>query len=147
MTICRQWAWKPNDDMKSFKQCIQTLVRVVGGDGNLLFNVGPMPDGRVEPRQGARLRQMGAGRGKGRGRAVGEWLGGAEETIADWDGVELDADKEAGGREHYACIARETARALEATRADLTAEAPASRAGTCGGPRSRCSSDRQIVPR
>ncbi len=59
MTICRQWAWKPNDQMKSLKQCIQTLVSVVGGDGNLLFNVGPMPDGRIEPRQVERLREMG----------------------------------------------------------------------------------------
>lgn len=59
MTICDQWAWKPNDRMKSFRQCIQTLVRVVGGDGNLLFNVGPMPDGRIEPRQVDRLREMG----------------------------------------------------------------------------------------
>ena len=60
MTICRQWAWKPNDQMKSFKQCIQTLVKTVGGDGNLLFNVGPMPDGRIEPRQVERLKEMGA---------------------------------------------------------------------------------------
>jgi alpha-L-fucosidase len=60
MTICRQWAWKPNDKMKSLKQCIDTLVRVVGGDGNLLFNVGPMPDGRIEPRQVERLKEMGA---------------------------------------------------------------------------------------
>ncbi len=59
MTICRQWAWKPNDQMKSAKECIQTLLRTVGGDGNLLFNVGPMPDGRIEPRQVERLRQMG----------------------------------------------------------------------------------------
>jgi alpha-L-fucosidase len=59
MTICRQWAWKPNDKMKSLKQCIDTLVRVVGGDGNLLFNVGPMPDGRIEPRQVTRLKEMG----------------------------------------------------------------------------------------
>jgi len=59
MTICRQWAWKPNDQMKSLTQCIQTLVKTVGGDGNLLFNVGPMPDGRIEPRQVERLRQMG----------------------------------------------------------------------------------------
>jgi alpha-L-fucosidase len=59
MTICRQWAWKPDDQMKSFKQCIQTLVSVVGGDGNLLFNVGPMPDGRIEPRQVDRLKEMG----------------------------------------------------------------------------------------
>lgn len=59
MTICRQWAWKPNDKMKSLKECIHTLVTVVGGDGNFLFNVGPMPDGRIEPRQVERLREMG----------------------------------------------------------------------------------------
>jgi alpha-L-fucosidase len=60
MTICRQWAWKPNDRMKSTKECIQTLLQTVGGDGNLLFNVGPMPDGRIEPRQVERLKEMGA---------------------------------------------------------------------------------------
>ncbi len=59
MTICRQWAWKPDDQMKSLAECLQTLVKVVGGDGNLLFNVGPMPDGRIEPRQVERLREMG----------------------------------------------------------------------------------------
>ena len=60
MTICRQWAWKPNDEMKSLRECIQTLVLCAGGDGNLLFNVGPMPDGRIEPRQVRRLQEMGA---------------------------------------------------------------------------------------
>ncbi|MHC4765370.1 MAG: alpha-L-fucosidase [Planctomycetota bacterium] len=60
MTICRQWAWKPNDTMKSLKECIHALVRTVGGDGNFLFNVGPMPEGRIEPRQVERLREMGA---------------------------------------------------------------------------------------
>jgi alpha-L-fucosidase len=60
ITICRQWAWKPNDDMKSLKECLQTLVLCAGGDGNLLFNVGPMPDGRIEPRQVDRLKEMGA---------------------------------------------------------------------------------------
>jgi alpha-L-fucosidase len=59
MTICRQWAWKPDDEMKSLKQCIQTLVQTAGGDGNLLFNVGPMPTGEIEPRQVERLKEMG----------------------------------------------------------------------------------------
>jgi alpha-L-fucosidase len=59
MTICRQWAWKPNDKLKSRQECLQTLLRVVGGDGNLLLNVGPMPDGRIEPRQVERLKEMG----------------------------------------------------------------------------------------
>ena len=60
MTLCRQWAWKPNDEMKSLDECLRTLVRCAGGDGNLLFNVGPMPDGRIEPRQAERLQEMGA---------------------------------------------------------------------------------------
>jgi alpha-L-fucosidase len=60
MTICRQWAWKPNDDMKSLKQCLQTLITCAGGDGNLLFNVGPTADGIIEARQVERLKEMGA---------------------------------------------------------------------------------------
>ena len=59
MTICRQWAWKPNDQLKSLKECLHVLIYTAGGDGNLLLNVGPMPDGRIEPRQVERLREIG----------------------------------------------------------------------------------------
>ncbi len=59
ITICNQWAWKPNDGMKSLKQCLHTLITCAGGNGNLLFNVGPMPTGEIEPRQVERLKQMG----------------------------------------------------------------------------------------
>ena len=59
ITLCEQWAWKPNDKLKSLKQCVQTLVRTAGGDGNLLLNVGPMPTGEIEPRQVARLTELG----------------------------------------------------------------------------------------
>ncbi len=59
ITICNQWAWKPDDRMKSLQECLETLVRCAGGDGNLLLNVGPMPDGRIEPRQVKRLEEMG----------------------------------------------------------------------------------------
>lgn len=59
MTICEQWAWKPNDKMKSLRTCIETLVKVAGGNGNLLFNVGPRPDGTIEPEQVTRLKEMG----------------------------------------------------------------------------------------
>ena len=59
MTIASQWAWKPNDATKTLEQCLQTLIRTNGGDGNLLFNVGPMPDGRIEPLQVERLKEMG----------------------------------------------------------------------------------------
>ena len=60
MTICHQWAWKPDDKMKSLEECIHTLIRTNGGDGNLLFNVGPQPDGLIEARQVERLKEMGA---------------------------------------------------------------------------------------
>lgn len=69
ITICKQWAWKPDDILKSFEECIHTLARVVGGDGNLLLNVGPMPDGRIEQRQVDRLRE------------IGDWLGSYGESI------------------------------------------------------------------
>ena len=59
MTIGEQWAWKPNDKLKSKKECIHTLLQTIGGDGNLLFNVGPMPDGRIEDRQLVILKEMG----------------------------------------------------------------------------------------
>jgi alpha-L-fucosidase len=45
--------------MKSLKECIQTLVKTAAGNGNLLFNVGPMMDGRIEARQVERLKEMG----------------------------------------------------------------------------------------
>jgi alpha-L-fucosidase len=64
ITICRQWAWKPNDEMKSLEECLFTLLKTVGGGGNLLLNVGPMPDGRIEPRQAERLKEMGVWLGK-----------------------------------------------------------------------------------
>ena len=60
MTLGTQWSWKPNDTIKSTKEVISILARVVGGDGNLLLNVGPMPDGRMEPRQVEVLRQVGS---------------------------------------------------------------------------------------
>jgi len=58
-TICNQWAWKPNDKMKSLKECLSILSKTAGGNGNLLLNVGPMPDGRIEARQVARLKEIG----------------------------------------------------------------------------------------
>jgi len=60
ITLGTQWAWKPGDRIKSLKQCIDTLVRCVGGDGNLALNTNPMPDGRIEPRQAERFKQIGA---------------------------------------------------------------------------------------
>lgn len=59
MTIGTQWSWKPNDEIKSLEECLQTLIRSAGGDGNLLFNVGPDQYGIIEPLQADRLLEMG----------------------------------------------------------------------------------------
>jgi len=60
ITIGERWSWKTDEKLKSLKSCLQTLLYTVGGDGNLLLNVGPMPNGEIEPRQASRLREMGA---------------------------------------------------------------------------------------
>ena len=60
MTLGTQWSWKPDDNIKSADEVVRLLANCAGGDGNLLLNVGPMPDGRIEPRQVAVLKQVGA---------------------------------------------------------------------------------------
>ncbi|MEO7717164.1 MAG: alpha-L-fucosidase [Capsulimonas sp.] len=62
MTLGEQWAWKPNERLKTVSTVVRALASCAGGDGNLLLNVGPMPDGRIEPRQAEIL------------NGVGEWL-------------------------------------------------------------------------
>ena len=59
ITIGQQWSWKPNDRIKSLRECIQTLAKTAGGGGNLLLNIGPMMDGRIEQRQTKRLKEIG----------------------------------------------------------------------------------------
>jgi alpha-L-fucosidase len=59
ITLCEQWAWKPNDTLKPLADCVRTLATCAGGDGNLLLNVGPMPTGEIERRQADRLREIG----------------------------------------------------------------------------------------
>jgi alpha-L-fucosidase len=51
ITIGKQWAWRPNDTLKTLKECIHILAKTAGGGGNLLLNISPMPDGRFEQRQ------------------------------------------------------------------------------------------------
>ncbi|GAB3783881.1 hypothetical protein GCM10028818_42500 [Spirosoma horti] len=36
-----QWAWKFGDSPRPLPECMQTLLRCIGGNGNLLFNMGP----------------------------------------------------------------------------------------------------------
>jgi alpha-L-fucosidase len=59
MTLGTQWSWKPQDTIKTYVECLHILVQCVTGDGNLLLDVGPMPNGEIEPRQVKVLRQIG----------------------------------------------------------------------------------------
>lgn len=59
ITICTHWSWAPNDNLKSLRECVQTLAQTAGGGGNLLLNVAPMFDGRIEQRQITRLKEIG----------------------------------------------------------------------------------------
>ena len=69
ITIGRQWAWKPNDELKSADECLRILLQTAGGDGNLLLNVSPMLDGRIEQRQVEVLKK------------IGDWLAVYGETV------------------------------------------------------------------
>ena len=63
MTINNTWAYNKNDhEFKSSRQLIRTLVEVASRGGNFLLNVGPQPDGVIQPEFQERL------------RAIGQWM-------------------------------------------------------------------------
>lgn len=59
-TINNSWGFNLKDARnKSIKNLIQYLVKGAGYDANLLLNVGPMPNGKIQPEHVALLKQMG----------------------------------------------------------------------------------------
>jgi alpha-L-fucosidase len=60
-TISGAWGFNINDRRyKDTKTLVHMLVRAAGYNSNLLLNVGPMPDGRIQPEFAERLRDVGA---------------------------------------------------------------------------------------
>jgi alpha-L-fucosidase len=59
-TLAGEWGYQAGKSPKSLKDCIQLLAKVAGRDGNLLLNVGPRPDGQIDPPQAQRLAEVGA---------------------------------------------------------------------------------------
>ena len=54
------WAWGgAKDGVKSTAACLDMLIRGAGGDGNILLNVGPRPDGVIDSEQASRLKDIG----------------------------------------------------------------------------------------
>lgn len=69
-TINHSWGFNLQDKShKSFSELIRYLVKAAGYGANFLLNVGPMPDGRIQPEHTELLRQ------------IGEWLRINGETI------------------------------------------------------------------
>ena len=58
-TLAGAWGYVPHAKVKPLDACIRLLVGAVGRDGNLLLNVGPRPDGTIEPDQVQRLSEIG----------------------------------------------------------------------------------------
>ncbi len=59
-TMNNSWGFNIADShYKSTRQLIQYLVRAAGYDANFLLNVGPMPNGKIQPEFVTRLREMG----------------------------------------------------------------------------------------
>lgn len=54
-----QWAWRFGDSPRPLTECVQTLLRCVGGNGNLLFNIGPDSTGVFPASFVERTNQMG----------------------------------------------------------------------------------------
>lgn len=79
-TINNSWGFTLKDDKhKSKKDLIQYLVKAAGYGANFLLNVGPMPNGKIQPEHIASLKEMGT------------WLNSYGETIYGTRGGPLTA--------------------------------------------------------
>jgi alpha-L-fucosidase len=63
------WGYQPGAKVKPLAQLLQLLIGAAGRDGNMLLNVGPRPDGQIDPAQTSRLHE------------IGQWLSLNGETI------------------------------------------------------------------
>jgi alpha-L-fucosidase len=79
-TINNSWGFHLKDNQhKSIKSLVQYLVKAAGYDANFLLNVGPMPNGKIQPEHAELLKQM------------GDWLKQNGETIYGTRGGPLSA--------------------------------------------------------
>jgi alpha-L-fucosidase len=61
LTMNDSWGFNITDrKFKSTQELIGYLVRAAGNDANLLLNIGPRPDGTIQPEAVERLRELGA---------------------------------------------------------------------------------------
>ena len=53
------WGYQKNAKVKSLPHLLRLLINAVGRDGNFILNVGPRPDGEIDPPQLERLHEIG----------------------------------------------------------------------------------------
>jgi alpha-L-fucosidase len=53
------WGYQKDAQVKPLAQILRLLIGAAGRDGNFLLNVGPRPDGEIDPSQAERLRELG----------------------------------------------------------------------------------------
>ncbi|MCV5169208.1 alpha-L-fucosidase, partial [Escherichia coli] len=59
-TINNSWGYNFTDNrFKSTRALVHYLVRAAGSNANFLLNVGPMPNGKIQPEFVVRLREVG----------------------------------------------------------------------------------------
>lgn len=69
-TLNGSWGYNAGDhNFKTVKQCVHYLVRAAGRNANLLLNIGPRPDGTIDPESVKRL------------EGIGDWLAKYEATV------------------------------------------------------------------
>jgi len=60
MTINDTWAYRPKDrNFKSTDTLIRSMVEIISKGGNFLLDVGPQPDGQIQPESVERLEAVG----------------------------------------------------------------------------------------
>lgn len=59
MTMAGSWSYVPNDTYKPTNELIEKLVDIVSKGGNYLLNIGPGPDGQLDPVAYQRLEEIG----------------------------------------------------------------------------------------
>ena len=83
--LAESWGWRPDCEVRSLQNVVHLLTDVITGGGNLLLNVGPRPDGSIEPEQEKRLLE------------VGQWLAKYGESVYGTRGGPVKNDPEIGG--------------------------------------------------
>lgn len=59
MSIRPGWFYHPEEEPHSLDRLLKTYINSVGGNANFLLNIPPMPNGLFDPRDIARLRELG----------------------------------------------------------------------------------------